>query len=244
MGSTADFACWDKIAEGCVEMIVEAKDISRVYDKGRGIENVSFTLRPGRIVALVGGNGAGKSTLIRLLTRQEQPMSGELHWGEGVSVRYMPDDVDFPATLTAEEIIRLLASLKKIASAEQQRVLERVGLWDVRKQYVKQFSKGMRQRLNLAQSLLGEGKLFILDEPTNGLDPNWIAELKRMMVEERDQGCTVLFSTHMLSFAEEFADDVLIVHEGNLLASGDLKSILAVEDYEHLEQLWLSKIGM
>lgn len=244
MDSAANLTCRKKIAKGCVEMIVEAKDISRVYDKGRGIENISFTLRPSRIVALVGGNGAGKSTLIRLLTGQEQPMSGSLNWSEDVSVRYMPDDVDFPATLTAEEIVRLLASLKKISKTEQQRVLERVGLWEVRKQYVKQFSKGMRQRLNLAQSLLGEGKLLILDEPTNGLDPNWIAELKRMMVEERDRGCTVLFSTHMLSFAEEFADDVLILHGGKLLASGDLQSILAAGESASLEQLWLREINM
>ena len=225
-------------------MIVEAKGVSRTYDKGRGIQNVSFSLQPGRIVALVGGNGAGKSTLIRLLTGQEQPVSGELIWPHEVAVRYMPDDVDFPVTLTAEEIIRLLASLKKIGKGEQERVLKRVGLWDVRKQHVNQFSKGMRQRLNLAQSLLGEGQLLILDEPTNGLDPNWIAELKRMMMEERDQGCTVLFSTHMLSFAEELADDVLVVHEGQMLATGDLKDVLVESNCQHLEELWLQKIKL
>ena len=195
-------------------------------------------------MALVGGNGAGKSTLIRLLTRQEQLTTGDLVWHGDADVRYMPDDVDFPATLTAEEIIRLLASLKKIPATEQRQVLERVGLWDVRKQYVKQFSKGMRQRLNLAQSLLGQGQLLILDEPTNGLDPNWIAALKRMMIEERDRGGTVLFSTHMLSFAEELADDVLMIHEGQMIATGELRTVLEVGNFATLEQLWLSKIGV
>lgn len=225
-------------------MIVEAKNISRLYDKGRGIHNINFSLRAGRIVALVGGNGAGKSTLIRMLTGQERPSSGELIWSGDVTARYMPDDVDFPATLTAQEILRLLASLKKIGKDEQQLVLKRVGLWDVRKQHVKQFSKGMRQRLNLAQSLLGEGQLLILDEPTNGLDPNWIAKLKGMMMEERDRGCTVLFSTHMLSFAEELADDVLIIHEGQMLATGDLHEVLAEGNCDHLETLWLKKIEL
>lgn len=224
-------------------MIVEVKNVTKTYDKGRGIQGVNFTLSSGRIVALVGGNGAGKSTLIRLLTGQERPATGELLWNGKVDVRYMPDDVDFPSTLTAEEIIRLLASLKKISANEQQQVLERVGLWDVRKQYVKQFSKGMRQRLNLAQSLLGEGELLILDEPTNGLDPNWIAQLKKMMMEERDRGCTVVFSTHMLGFAEELADDVLMIHEGEMLAAGELSAILAEGKFTHLEELWLHKIN-
>lgn len=225
-------------------MIVEANNISKVYNQGRGIQQANFSLQSGRIVALVGGNGAGKSTLIRLLTRQEQLTTGDLVWHGDADVRYMPDDVDFPATLTAEEIIRLLASLKKISATEQRQVLERVGLWDVRKQYVKQFSKGMRQRLNLAQSLLGQGQLLILDEPTNGLDPNWIAALKRMMIEERDRGCTVLFSTHMLSFAEELADDVLMIHEGQMIATGELRTVLEVGNFATLEQLWLSKIGV
>ncbi|MFP3813827.1 ATP-binding cassette domain-containing protein, partial [Bacillus sp. SIMBA_005] len=82
------------------------------------------------------------------------------------AIRYMPDDVDFPSMLTAAEVLQLLSSLKRIAKKEQEQVLKRVGLWDVRKQRVQQFSKGMRQRLNLAQSLLGAGSLLILDEPT------------------------------------------------------------------------------
>lgn len=225
-------------------MIVEAHHVQQLYNNGRGIHDASFSLQPGRVIALVGGNGAGKSTLIRLLTGQERPKSGHFTWAQGVTARYMPDDVDFPATLTAEEIIRLLASLKKINVHEQQRVLKRVGLWNVRRHYVKQFSKGMRQRLNLAQSLLGTGKLLILDEPTNGLDPNWIAELKRLIEEEKQRGNTVLFSTHMLSFAEELADDVMVIHDGRILASGDLVDILQQSGYKRLEEFWLSKIGI
>ncbi len=121
-------------------------------------------------------------------------------------------------------------------------VLKRVGLWDVKKQKVQQFSKGMRQRLNLAQSLLGNGPLLILDEPTNGLDPYWIAELKKIILQEKAKGCTVVFSTHLLAFAEEIADDILVLHDGEILMSGDLKEILAEENYTTLENLWLKKI--
>lgn len=223
-------------------MIVEAQQLAKLYKNGRGLKQASFTLRQGTIMALAGGNGAGKSTLIRLLTGQEQATAGELHWQSSSEVRYMPDDVDFPPTLTAEEILRLLASLKKVSKAEQQRVLERVGLWDVRKQRVQQYSKGMRQRLNLAQSLLGEGKLLILDEPTNGLDPYWIAELKKMMAEERAKGCTVLFSTHLLNFAQNLADDVLVLHDGEVIVTGNMHDVLQKNKAKDLEQLWLAKI--
>lgn len=225
-------------------MLVEAKKLSNIYGNGRGLFEATFSMQEGRILALAGGNGAGKSTLIRLLTGQEKQQSGELLWRERQDVRYMPDDVDFPSMLTATEILQLLASLKKVGKKEIEEVLKRVGLWEVRKQKVQQFSKGMRQRLNLAQSLLGGGRLLILDEPTNGLDPFWIAELKKMMLEEKEKGCTVLFSTHLLAFAEDLADDILILHEGKVLASGDLQGVLAQENVTTLEKLWLKKINM
>ena len=225
-------------------MLVEAKSLSNIYGNGRGLIEATFSMQEGRILALAGGNGAGKSTLIRLLTGQEKQKSGELLWQVRQDVRYMPDDVDFPSMLTATEILQLLASLKKVGKKEIEEVLKRVGLWEVRKQKVQQFSKGMRQRLNLAQSLLGSGRLLILDEPTNGLDPFWIAELKKMMLEEKEKGCTVLFSTHLLAFAEDLADDILILHEGKVLATGDLQEVLAQENVTTLEKLWLKKINM
>lgn len=225
-------------------MLLEAKELSNTYKNGRGLREATFSLQEGRILALVGGNGAGKSTLIRLLTGQEQQTSGELIWQSQQDVRYMPDDVDFPSMLTATEILLFLASLKKLGYKEVEEVLKRVGLWKVREQKVQQFSKGMRQRLNLAQSLLGNGSLLILDEPTNGLDPFWIAELKKMMLEEKEKGCTVLFSTHLLALVEEVADDVLMLHEGNILAFGKLQEVLVKEKASTLENVWLKKIKL
>ena len=225
-------------------MLLEANKLSHVYDNKRGLQEASFSLQIGRILALVGGNGAGKSTLIRLLTGQEKQKSGEIIWHKPQTIRYMPDDVDFPSMLSAIEILQLLASFKDVDKEGQENVLRRVALWDVRKQRVKQFSKGMRQRLNLAQSLLGNGSLLILDEPTNGLDPFWIAELKKMMLEEKSKGCTVIFSTHLLAFAEEVADDVLVLHEGEILISGSLKEILVQENSSSLENLWLKKLNL
>ncbi|RUL51717.1 ABC transporter ATP-binding protein [Lysinibacillus antri] len=225
-------------------MIVECQGVHKIYRNNRGIQDVTFQLEKGRIIALAGGNGAGKSTLIRLLTRQEKHQQGKIDWHDQKSIRFMPDDVDFPISLTAEEIITYLASLKKCTKKEQIDVLKQVGLYEVRKQKVASYSKGMRQRLNLAQSLLGEGKLLILDEPTNGLDPYWIAQLKEIMLKERSKGNTILFSTHMLSFAQQLADDVIVMHDGQVLFEGDMNKILADHQCDELEQLWLAKIGI
>lgn len=225
-------------------MIVKGIDVKKVYSSNNGLHGINFELNSGRIIALAGGNGAGKSTLIRLLIGQEDLESGELQWENGVSIKYMPDDVNFPQTLTAYEILQLLAHLKKLPKSDVEQVLKRVGLWEFRKQHVRQFSKGMRQRLNLAQSLLGDEKLLILDEPTNGLDLLWIAELKQILQEQKDLGKTVLFSTHLLSFAEELADDVLLLHDGEVLMNGPLEEVLAQGEAEHLEELFMRKIGL
>lgn len=225
-------------------MILQGKDITKVYSSNNGLHGIDFELQSGRIIALAGGNGAGKSTLIRLLIGEEEQDRGELVWAEGVSMRYMPDDVNFPQALTAYEILQLLSHLKNLPKSRVEEVLKRVGLWEFRKQHVRQFSKGMRQRLNLAQSLLGDEQLLILDEPTNGLDLLWIAELKKILQEQKEAGKTILFSTHLLSFAEELADDVLLLHDGRILMDGSLKQVLEQEKAQHLEELFMRKIGL
>lgn len=223
--------------------IVEGKAITREYANNQGLHGIDFTFNEGRIIALAGGNGAGKSTLIRLLIEEEEVDAGEFVWTDEKSIRYMPDDVNFPLALTAQEIIQLLANMKQLPKERCQEVLERVGLWEHRKQRVRQYSRGMRQRLNLAQSLLGEEQLLILDEPTNGLDLLWIAELKQILREEKEAGKTILFSTHLLSFAEELADDVLLLHDGQVLMTGALDDVLQQGQATHLEELFMRKIG-
>ena len=219
-------------------MTIQVEQVTKSFKGDRGIFDVSFTLKPGHITALVGSNGAGKSTIINILTNLLKPDSGEIK-RQSTDVRYMPDDIDFPDTLTAEEIIRFLGGLKKVPETRQVELLDKVGLSEAKKLKVGQFSKGMRQRLNLAQSLMGDSELYILDEPTNGLDPYWIAHLKTMLKEERANGQIVLFSTHLLSLAEEIADQVILLHDGRILAAGEIKQLLSEGKCETLEQLWL-----
>ncbi|MGM9950723.1 MAG: ABC transporter ATP-binding protein [Lysinibacillus sp.] len=219
-------------------MTIQVEKVTKAFKGDRGIFDASFTLKPGHITALVGSNGSGKSTIINILTNLLKPDSGEIK-RQSTDVRYMPDDVDFPDTLTAEEIIRFLGGLKKVPETRQAELLDKVGLLEAKKLKVGQFSKGMRQRLNLAQSLMGDSELYILDEPTNGLDPYWIAHLKGMLEEERANGQIVLFSTHLLTLAEEIADQVILLHHGRILAAGEIEQMLLEGNCETLEQLWL-----
>ncbi|MEK4385930.1 ABC transporter ATP-binding protein [Solibacillus sp. FSL W7-1436] len=219
-------------------MTVQLHHVTKVFKGERGIFDVNFTLKPGHITALVGSNGAGKSTIINILTNLLHPDNGEII-RESQEVRFMPDDIEFPDTLTAKEIMHFLGNLKKVPVKRQIELLDKVGLWEARNLKVGQFSKGMRQRLNLAQSIMGESQFYILDEPTNGLDPFWIAQLKAMLKEERDNRQIILFSTHLLSLAEEIADQVILIHHGRILASGDIKYLLQEGKCHTLEQLWL-----
>lgn len=225
-------------------MTVELLNITKTYKKNRGVHNVDVKIDAGEITALVGANGAGKSTIIKLLTGQLVQNEGEINGFSKEALRYMPDDLNFPDTLTAAEILALLANLKKVPSDNIPTLLEQVGLADKGHLRVSEYSKGMRQRLNLAQSLIGDGDLYILDEPTNGLDPFWIAALKKMLVEEKENGTHVLFSTHLLSFAEEIADQVIMLHEGEVIAKGNIKTLLTTYHCQTLEQLWLTLTTM
>lgn len=219
--------------------MIELVNVTKRYKKNRGVQQVNFSLQPGQITALVGANGAGKSTIIKLLTSQIQADEGTINGVEKEQLRYMPDDLTFPDTLTAKEILSLLGQLKKIDTNTKKAVLEQVGLAEASHLKVSQYSKGMRQRLNLAQSLLGNGSLYILDEPTNGLDPFWIATLKHILVKQKEEGDVVLFSTHLLNFAQEIADQIVMIHEGNVLVQGKIEDLLQQYQCETLEQLWL-----
>ena len=219
--------------------MIQLTNVTKYYKKNRGVQNINFTLQSGQITALVGANGAGKSTLIKLLTNQIVMDSGAIEGIVKENLRYMPDDLTFPDTLTAKEILSLLGQLKSVPKQQLDEIMQQVGLHDAQQLKVAQYSKGMRQRLNLSQSLLGDGNLYILDEPTNGLDPFWIAKLKQLLVMQKEQGQVVLFSTHLLSLAQEIADQVVMIHEGEVLATGSIDQLLTEYHCLNLEQLWL-----
>lgn len=214
---------------------VSIRSVDKDYGKIRALREVSFDLPPGCICALVGHNGAGKTTLIKLMLGLIRPTGGGIRVlgedpaaGEFSARRalgYLPENVAFNAALTGRETLRFYARLKHLEPAKAFALLERVGLGDAADRRVGTYSKGMRQRLGLAQALLGRPRILLLDEPTTGLDPALRQTFYDILRELRDDGATVLISSHALSELEGRAEHVLIMNRGVLVAQGTLSEL-------------------
>jgi ABC-type multidrug transport system ATPase subunit len=205
---------------------IRLEGLAKHYSDEKKITDISLTIEKPEIFALCGENGAGKSTLIKMLTGIMEPTSGRIFLdGKEVDPQslnykklfsYMPDEMLFPRQLTGLEVLAFFARLRGISDEKVSEVLHQVGLYDVRKMPIKQYSKGMQQRLSLAQALMPDVPLRILDEPTNGLDPFWVFRFKEIIQEEKRQGRTIFFTTHILSLVEELADRAAFMQEGKM----------------------------
>lgn len=209
------------------------------YGEVQAIKDISFALNEGETVALVGHNGAGKTTLIKLMLGLIRPSAGSIEvMGEDpssgdFSVRqrlgYLPESVAFHMALTGRETLAFYARLKRVSRSNSMDLLERVGLAAAAADRpVRTYSKGMRQRLGLAQALLGEPRLLLLDEPTSGLDPALRRRFYDLLSELRAKGTTILLSSHALTELEDRADRVLIVNDGVAIADGTLDDLRAL----------------
>ena len=217
---------------------VSIADVVKNYRAVRALRDVSFDLVPGRLSALVGHNGAGKTTLIKLMLGLIRPDSGSIRVldedpaaGEFSARRqlgYLPENVAFNAALTGRETLTFYARLKHVKPSKAWAFLDRVGLTDAVDRRVGTYSKGMRQRLGLAQALLGRPRVLLLDEPTTGLDPALRQTFYEILNELRDDGATVLISSHALNELEDRAEHVLIMNRGLLVAQGTLSELRSI----------------
>ncbi len=217
---------------------VAVNGVTKSYGAVKALRDVSFTLSPGRLCALVGHNGAGKTTLIKLLLGLIHPNQGEIRVlgqdpaaGEFSARRqlgYLPENVAFNAALTGRETLAFYARLKQIEPSTGWPLLERVGLGNAADRRVGTYSKGMRQRLGLAQALLGRPRVLLLDEPTTGLDPALRLTFYEILQELRDDGAMVLISSHALNELEGRAEHVLIMNRGVLVAQGTLAELRSI----------------
>lgn len=215
---------------------VELTGASKRYGKIEATKDMSFALKAGETIALVGHNGAGKTTLIKLMLGLIRPTTGSVKvLGEDpatgdFAVRqrlgYLPESVSFHMTLTGRETLAFYARLKRVAVSHMDMLFERVGLApEAANRPVRTYSKGMRQRLGLAQALLGEPRILLLDEPTSGLDPALRRNFYDLITELRGGGTTVLLSSHALTELEDRADRVIIVNRGTKIADGTLDEL-------------------
>jgi Cu-processing system ATP-binding protein len=217
---------------------VSVNGVVKSFRAVRALRDVTFDLRPGQLSALVGHNGAGKTTLIKLMlgliradhgrirVLNEDPAAGE--FSARRLLGYLPENVAFNAALTGRETLAFYARLKQIKPAAAWPLLDRVGLTDAADRRVGTYSKGMRQRLGLAQALLGRPRVLLLDEPTTGLDPALRQTFYEILGELREDGATVLISSHALNELEDRAEHVLIMNRGVLVAQGTLAELRSI----------------
>ncbi|MEE8319987.1 MAG: ABC transporter ATP-binding protein [bacterium] len=218
-------------------MIITLENVSKNYNSIVAADGVSIGIREGEALALVGPNGSGKTTLLKIMLGITQPSSGrvlvrgeeltEKSWREfKSSLGYMPERVSFYDNLTGMETLKLFARVLGGSVDEIGNVAERILADDILNRRVGTYSKGMRQRLNLAQALLNEPEILVLDEPTSGLDPIGTKEFYDILEEVRGlRKLTVILSSHILAEIEEKTDRIAIMKNGSLVAIGRLEEL-------------------
>jgi ABC-2 type transport system ATP-binding protein len=213
--------------------VVTATGLSKSYGAVHALRDLDLTINEGEIYGLVGRNGAGKTTFMRLLLGLLRPSAGSVRVlgreaGDPGALVQVGSLVENPALyphLTGRDNLRLLAYYCRANDSAVDAVLAEVELTDRADTKFRTYSLGMKQRLGVATALLGEPRLVILDEPTNGLDPAAMARMRDLLRELRDQGRTVLLSSHLLGEVEQVCDRIGVLHDGRLITEGDLATI-------------------
>lgn len=226
-------------------MVLEARGLSKTYtsrfprrESFAALTDVSFEVRQGEILAFLGPNGAGKTTGINMLLGFLEPTSGEgklfgLNPNDPrarARLGYLPESYSFYPAFTAPTLLDYFGRLAGIAKPERRRridaLLQRVGLTEARSRPVGKYSRGMRQRLGIAQALLNNPELLILDEPTSGFDPLGRLMVRNLLVDLKNAGASILLSSHILSEVEAICDRVVILNRGRTVRQGTLDEVL------------------
>jgi len=226
----------DRALAGVGAPAIEVRGVAVHYGAVRAVDGVDMNVQRGEIFGLIGHNGAGKSTLFKLMLGLIAPSAGEIVI-HGTAVRgrdfrtarrhigYLPENVVLYDNLSGLETLRFFARLKGAARSQCEPMLARVGLAAAAKRPLREYSKGMRQRLGFAQALLGDPRVLILDEPTNGLDPQAIREFYATLRELRDRGVTIVISSHILAELQERVDRLAIMTNGKIHALGSVQDL-------------------
>lgn len=234
--------------------MIEVSHLTKKYGGHLAVDDVSFTVDDGQIYGLLGPNGAGKSTIMNILTGYLSATSGQVTVAghplpeeadeAKACVGYLPEQPPLYPEMTVGEYLNFVAELKKVPRAQRKeqvlRAARRTGLEKVLPRLIRSLSKGYKQRVGIAQALLGSPKIIILDEPTVGLDPAQVIEMRKL-IRELGKAHTVILSSHILSEVQAVCQQVLILSKGKLAASGTLQELTA--DGRSLEEVFLALTG-
>ena len=230
--------------------MIEVSHLTKQYGNHLAVDDVSFTVADGQICGLLGPNGAGKSTTMNILTGYLSATSGQVTVAghplpeeadaAKACVGYLPEQPPLYPEMTVQEYLTFAAELKGVKKAERKeqvcRAARRTGLEAVLPRLIRNLSKGYKQRVGIAQALLGSPRLIILDEPTVGLDPAQVIEIRKL-IRELGRAHTVILSSHILSEVQAVCQQILILSKGHLAAAGSLEELTA--DGKSLEEVFL-----
>ena len=230
--------------------MIEVSHLTKQYGNHLAVDDVSFTVADGQICGLLGPNGAGKSTIMNILTGYLSATSGQVTVAghplpeeadaAKACVGYLPEQPPLYPEMTVQEYLTFAAELKGVKKAERKeqvsRAARRTGLEAVLPRLIRSLSKGYKQRVGIAQALLGSPRLIILDEPTVGLDPAQVIEIRKL-IRELGRAHTVILSSHILSEVQAVCQQILILSKGHLAAAGSLEELTA--GGRNLEQVFL-----
>ena len=208
--------------------MIELKNVTKKFGNFVALDNVNFKIEKGKIVGFLGQNGAGKTTTMKIITGLMEPTQGEvlindekLSKKNTVKIGYMPENTPLYESLTVKEFIDFMGELKSIKKQERKKqineLLEILNLDDVKNKLIKNISKGYKQRVSLAGALIGNPEILILDEPTVGLDPKQIIEI-RNLIKSLKRKHTILLSSHILSEVNQICEEVIIIEKGKIIA--------------------------
>ena len=211
--------------------MIEVKNVTKKYSNIKAVDNISFEIKDGEVVGFLGPNGAGKTTTMNMITGFIEPTDGQIIINGFDIVRkskkakkqigYMPEGVPLYTELTAKEFVNYMAELRGVRSKERkqevEKAIEETGLKDVQNKLIRNLSRGYKQRVSMAGALVGNPEVIILDEPTVGLDPKQITEI-RNLIKELGKKHTVILSSHILSEVSQICERVIIINHGKIVA--------------------------
>lgn len=220
-----------------METILSINNLSKSYGSIHALKGVSFNVPSGSVFGILGPNGSGKTTLLGTILNVLNANSGTYTWSINDDhnaarrqIGSLLETPNFYHYLNAVDNLQIAAEIKKRGSDDKDHVLKTVGLWDRRTSKFKTYSLGMKQRLAIGAALLGDPDILVFDEPTNGLDPAGIAEIRQLIIDLNKKGKTIIMASHLLDEVEKVCTHVAILKKGDLLVSGKVDEVLIDED--------------